>query len=69
MGTGWVLDFTRLMLISNQVEVVVELGKNNNKVSEPWLIQGVLKKVRLGFCLISRQPNIGFSNRFFSPEN
>ena len=23
---GWVLDFTRLMLISTQVEVVVEVG-------------------------------------------
>ena len=25
-GGGWVLDFTRLMLISTQVEVVVEVG-------------------------------------------
>ena len=32
-------------------------------------LQGVPKKMRLGFCLISRQPNIGFSNRFFSPRN
>ena len=32
VGGGWVLDFTRLMLISTKVEVVVEdgveLGKN-----------------------------------------
>ena len=28
------------------------------------LIQGVSKQIRLRFCLISRQPNIGFSNRF-----
>ena len=28
-------------------------------------IQGVPKKIRQGFCLISRQPSIGFSNRFF----
>ena len=26
LGGGWVLDFTRLMLISTQVEVVVEVG-------------------------------------------
>ena len=26
VGGGWVLDFTRLMLISTQVEVVVEVG-------------------------------------------
>ena len=26
MGGGWVLDFTRSMLISTQVEVVVEVG-------------------------------------------
>ena len=26
MGGWWVLDFTRLMLISTQVEVVVEVG-------------------------------------------
>ena len=26
MGAGWVLDFTRLMLISTQVEFVVEVG-------------------------------------------
>ena len=37
---------------------------------DPWnwlckTIQGVPIKMRLGFCLISRQPNIGFSNRFF----
>ena len=32
-------------------------------------IQGVRKKMRLRFCLISRQPSIGFSNNFFSPEN
>ena len=25
-GGGWVLDFTRLILISTQVEVVVEVG-------------------------------------------
>ena len=25
-GGGWVLDFTRLMLISTRVEVVVEVG-------------------------------------------
>ena len=35
-GGGWVLDFTRLMLISTQVEVVVEvgveLGNNSNKL-------------------------------------
>ena len=31
-------------------------------------LQGVPKKMRLGFCLISRQPNIGFSNRFFLLE-
>ena len=30
---GWVLAFTRLMLISTQVEVVVELG-NLKKVEE-----------------------------------
>ena len=29
-------------------------------------LQGVPKKIRLGFCLISRQPSISFSNRFFS---
>ena len=28
-------------------------------------LQGVPKKMRLGFCLISQQPNIRFSNRFF----
>ena len=32
VGGGWVLDFTRLMLISTQVEVVVELGKNKDSV-------------------------------------
>ena len=26
---------------------------------------GVPKKMKLRFCLISRQPSIGFSNRFF----
>ena len=26
VGGGWVIDFTRLMLISTQVEVVVEVG-------------------------------------------
>ena len=26
MGAGWVLDFTRLLLISTQVEAVVEVG-------------------------------------------
>ena len=31
----------------------------------PPTIQGVPKKMRLGFCLISQQPSIGFSNRFF----
>ena len=29
------------------------------------ILQGVPKKIRLGFCLISRQPSTGFSNRFF----
>ena len=28
-------------------------------------VQGVPKKIRLGFCLISWQPSIGFSNHFF----
>ena len=28
-------------------------------------LQGVPKKIRLGFCLISRQPGLGFSNCFF----
>ena len=31
----------------------------------PFILQGVPKRIRLGFCLISRQPMIGFSNRFF----
>ena len=37
---------------------------NENQVLSNCL-QGVPKKIRLGFCLISRQPMIGFSNRFF----
>ena len=33
MGGGyWVLDFTRLMLISTQVEVVVEVGVELGKI-------------------------------------
>ena len=36
MVGGWVLDFTRLMLISTQVEVVVEVGVElgNREVDE-----------------------------------
>ena len=30
------------------------------------IIQVVPKRIRLGFCLISRQPSIGFLNLFFS---
>ena len=30
---GWVLDFTRLMLISTQVEVVVEVGVELGNIS------------------------------------
>ena len=33
--------------------------------SPSFLVQGVPKIIRLGFCLISRQPSIGFLNRFF----
>ena len=29
------------------------------------VLQGVPKKMRLGLCLISRQPSVGFSNSFF----
>ena len=29
LGGGWVLDFTRLMLISTQVEVVVDVDLGN----------------------------------------
>ena len=40
MVGGWVLDFTRLMLISTQVEVVVkvgvELGKIMISVGRSW---------------------------------
>ena len=38
---GLVLDFTRLMLISTQVEVGVgvELGKNNGKIATPGFFQ------------------------------
>ena len=32
MGGWWVLDFTRLMLISTQVEVVVEVGVDLGKI-------------------------------------
>ena len=32
LGGGWVLDFTRLMLISTQVEVVVEVGVELGKI-------------------------------------
>ena len=32
VGGWWVLDFTKLMLRSTQVEVVVELGKSVKKV-------------------------------------
>ena len=32
MGGGWVLDFMRLMLISTQVEVVVEVGVELGKI-------------------------------------
>ena len=32
-------------------------------------IQGVPKKMRLGFCFISQQPSIGFSNRFLLLKN
>ena len=30
-----------------------------------FYIQGVPKRIRLGFCLVSQQPSIGFSNSFF----
>ena len=33
-GGWWVLDFTRLMLISTQVEVVVEVGVELGKMSK-----------------------------------
>ena len=45
------------------------LSFKNLYVSDIPEIQGVPKKMRLHFCLISLQPIIGFSNRFFSPEN
>ena len=32
------------------------------------LVQSVPKRMKLGFCLISRQPSIGFLNSFFPPE-
>ena len=33
-------------------------------MNKSWKIQGVPKKMRLGFCLISQQPSAGFSNSF-----
>ena len=54
---GWVLDFTRLMLISTQVEVVVEVGvelgnyrkQRNNKmqISKPFFL---LLKTEIHIC-------------------
>ena len=39
---GWVLDFTRLMLISTQVEVVVEaVVELGNVDSKTWLGKGM----------------------------
>ena len=36
---GWVLDFTRLMLISTQVEVVVEVGVELGNMEHLWNCQ------------------------------
>ena len=48
---GWVLDFTRLMLISTQVEVGVELGNNNYFNNNHYYNTTTLKS--LGFDLPS----------------
>ena len=41
VGGGWVLDCTRLMLISTQVEVVVEVGVELGKTRNNSLTHNV----------------------------
>ena len=46
MGGWWVLDFTRLMLISTQVEVVVEVGVELGKKAKTFIY----------FCIMAQRP-------------
>ena len=56
---GWVLDFMRLMLISTQVEVVVEVGVElGNSTNQPELSSGCLSS---RFFLLL---NNGFKRKF-----
>ena len=54
VGGGWVLDFTRLMLISTKVEVGVELGNflNHGVILSDQISQNVFYViVRVVICL------------------
>ena len=69
---GWVLDFTRLMLISTQVEVVVEVGVELGESSDAQQLKTLsLFNAQPSFPLLFVVPNVcifvTISVRIYSP--
>ena len=70
---GWILGllnqkeslFQQVFLTQQRLVLVKVEPSIDIYFAFSWNLQGVPKKMRLLFCLISRQPNIRFSNCFF----